>query len=369
MNPVRICAGLLSPAGHRGKLSVLMFHRVLPRVDPLFPGEADVRRFDETLCWVGKWFDVLPLGRAVEHLAAGTLPARALAITFDDGYADNHDVALPLLARHGFPATFFIAADFLDGGRMWNDTIIESVRRFDGETLDPDLPGVGQLDLSSIAARSAAIERLLRELKHLPPAIRAAHTERIAKACRTALPDDLMMRSTQVRALRAAGMEIGAHTLSHPILAALDAPTAQREIEGGKELLEGLLQEPVELFAYPNGRPDRDYAAEHVEMVRAAGFKAAFSTAPGAADRASAIFELPRFTPWDRTELRFGLRLVANLCRTRVAAAGRSVPEPSPPAGLSARGSSQVKDKPQTDEPMRRGAPCGKSGSGENTLA
>lgn len=346
-----------------------MFHRVLPRVDPLFPGEPDVRRFEEILCWVRKSFDVLPLGRAVEHLAAGTLPARALAITFDDGYADNHDVALPLLARHGLAATFFVAADFLDGGRMWNDTIIESVRRCDGNTLDPDLPGVGRLDLSSIAARSAAIERLLRELKHLPPAIRAGHTERIAEACRATLPDNLMMRSTQVRALRAAGMEIGAHTLGHPILAALDAPTARREIAGGKERLEELLQEPVGLFAYPNGRPGRDYGAEHVEMVRAAGYKAAFSTAPGAAGRASTIFELPRFTPWDRTELRFGLRLVANLCRRHVATAGRSIPEPSSPAGLSGSGSSQVKHKPQTDEPIRRVAPCGKSGGGENTSA
>lgn len=360
---------MLSPAGHRGRLSVLMFHRVLPRVDPLFPGEADVRRFEEILRWVRKWFDILPLGRAVEHLVVGTLPARALAITFDDGYADNHDVALPLLVRHGLPATFFIAADFLDGGRMWNDTIIESVRRFDGETLDPDLPGVGQLDLSSIAARRAAVERLLRELKHLPPAVRVEHTERIAKACRATLADNLMMRSTQVRALRAAGMEIGAHTLSHPILAALDAPTAQREIDGGKERLEGLLQEPVDLFAYPNGKPDRDYGAEHVEMVRAAGYKAAFSTAAGAADRASAIFELPRFTPWDRTELRFGLRLVANLCRTHVATAGLRAPEPSSPAWLSTSGSSQVQYKPQTDESIRRVAPCGKTGRGKNTLA
>jgi peptidoglycan/xylan/chitin deacetylase (PgdA/CDA1 family) len=87
--------GALSPGGPRARLSVLIFHRVLPRPDPLFPGEPDAARFDWQLRLLKRWFDILPLPDAVHALREGRLPARALAITFDDGYADNCTVALP----------------------------------------------------------------------------------------------------------------------------------------------------------------------------------------------------------------------------------------------------------------------------------
>lgn len=119
---------LLSPSGARARLSVLIFHRVLPQPDPLFPDEIDAARFDAILGWLRSWFNVLPLDEAAQRLKDGSLPARAAALSFDDGYADNHDIALPLLQKHGLPCSFFIATGFLDGGRMWNDTLIESIR-------------------------------------------------------------------------------------------------------------------------------------------------------------------------------------------------------------------------------------------------
>ena len=75
---------------------------------------------------------MLPLAVRVRALRAGTLPARALAIPFDAGYADNHDVALPILQRHGLPATFFVATGFLDGGRISADVTVESLDTFSG---------------------------------------------------------------------------------------------------------------------------------------------------------------------------------------------------------------------------------------------
>ncbi|WP_163360867.1 polysaccharide deacetylase family protein, partial [Escherichia coli] len=83
---------------------------------------------DAILGWLRSWFNVLPLDEAAQRLKDGSLPARAAALSFDDGYADNHDIALPLLQKHGLPCSFFIATGFLDGGRMWNDTLIESIR-------------------------------------------------------------------------------------------------------------------------------------------------------------------------------------------------------------------------------------------------
>lgn len=321
MNLIRTCARLLSPPGPRGRLSVLIFHRVVPQVDPLFPGEVDAGRFDAILEWLSRAFNVVPLGDAVRGLAEGSLPSRALAITFDDGYADNHDVALPILRRRGVTATFFVATGFLDGGRMWNDTIIEAVRRFDGDALDLDALGLGRFDTASLSAKRAAIDALLTRLKHLPPTERASLTREVASRSDAALPDDLMMTSQKVRALRDAGMTIGGHTCSHPILAAVDADAAYREIAAGKRHLEEILDEPVRLFAYPNGKPGKDYHAEHVEMVRACGYLGAVSTASGVAHGGSDLLQIPRFTPWDRTPLRFGLRLVDNLRRVDAARA------------------------------------------------
>jgi len=119
-----------------------------------------------------------------------------------------------------------------------------------------------------------------------------------------------------VRAMRRAGMQIGAHTLTHPILARLDADSARAEIGGSKRFLEALLDEPVTLFAYPNGKPGRDFSDESVAIARDLGFETAVTTAWGVADRNSDRLRLPRFTPWERTRLRFGARMF-NTLRTR----------------------------------------------------
>jgi len=121
------------------------------------------------------------------------------------------------------------------------------------------------------------------------------------------------MTRQQVRSLRKMGMEIGAHTVNHPILMRLADEAAMAEIRDGKAELEQIIDEPVDLFAYPNGVPGRDYSAVHAAMVRQCNFKAAVSTAAGAASIGDDPFELPRFTPWDQTRLRFGARLLLNL--------------------------------------------------------
>ena len=315
-----VMRGLLSraspPAGS-GRLSIAIFHRVRPEPDPLFPGEVTREHFDAVCGWLAAWFNVLPLDEAVERLTAGALPARALAITFDDGYADNHEIALPVLQAHGLCATFFVATGFLDGGRMWNDSVIESLRRCPGTSLDLaalGLAGIERVDLSTPDSRRHAIERLLAVIKYLTPEERRSAVDRIADRAGVPLPDDLMMRTDQVRALRAAGMQIGAHTVSHPILARLDDRAARDEIATSRAQLEAMLGERVALFAYPNGRPGRDFGPRDVALARELGFSAAVTTAPGAAGAHTADrHRLPRFTPWDTQPWRFGLRMWRNL--------------------------------------------------------
>jgi peptidoglycan/xylan/chitin deacetylase (PgdA/CDA1 family) len=307
----------LSPAGEGGQLSILAFHRVLPESDALFPDVPDVRRFAQILAWLKGWFNVLPLDEAVDRLSRGELPERAAAITFDDGYADNYTQALPILRRHGMSATFFVATGFLDGGRMWNDTIIEAIRRSPRESIDLSAIGLPTFPIASLAERRAAIDQCIKALKYRPLAQRAADAELVASAAQAVPPEDLMMTSSQVQALHKSGMQIGAHTVSHPILTRLTADDARKEIAGSRATLEALLDAPVKSFAYPNGKAGDDYSDEHAALVRDVGFAYALSTNPGAAAKGSDLMQLPRFTPWDRTSFRFGARLLANLASAR----------------------------------------------------
>jgi peptidoglycan/xylan/chitin deacetylase (PgdA/CDA1 family) len=263
--------------------------------------------------WVKDWFNVLALGEAVQRLRDGRLPERPLAITFDDGYADNARIGAPILLRLGLPATFFIATGFLDGGCMWNDTVIEAVRAAKGPVLDLEPLGLGAHQVHDAATRRAAIDRLIAALRHLPPAERVAKTLRVAEIAGASAPSDLMMSAGDVRRLHVNGMTIGAHTVNHPILTRIADGEARQEIELSRRRLEDITGAPVRLFAYPNGKPAEDFGLRHVEMVRTLGFDGAVTTAWGAARHGADPLQLPRFTPWDQQRWRYGLRLLRNL--------------------------------------------------------
>lgn len=304
--------GRVSPGGPNGKLSVLCYHRVMPMADPLHPFDVDRESFAWQMRILVEHFDVLPLSEAVVRLRKGTLPARAASITFDDGYADNVQVALPILLRNNLSATFFIATGFLNGGRMWNDSVIEAIRLTQQDRLDLSPIGLGTIAVGSVEERRLAISKILKYLKYLEPAERQAKIREIERIVSVALPTDLMMRYQDVKELASAGMEIGGHTVSHPILINLPSGEAEKEIAEGKEKLEEISGAPVKMFAYPNGKKGEDYADEHIGMVRKLGFIGAASTSPGVSRRGDSGYELRRFIPWDSTPRRFLLRLLLN---------------------------------------------------------
>lgn len=308
---MRLGFQLLSATAARGRLSILIFHRVLPRPDEIFPDDVHAQRFDQICAWLKQWFEVLPLDQAGQMLAEGRLPARACCITFDDGYADNHQVAMPILQKHGLTATFFIATGFLQGGRMWNDTVIEAVRHCRQPELD--FGAHGSYAMGGAATRRKAIDAIIGKIKYLPIAERLAASEDLLERSGARLEEQLMMGPDGVRRLRDSGMQIGAHTVSHPILARTESQIARQEIHDSKAYLEDLLAQDCSLFAYPNGKPGRDYLPEHVDMVRELGFKTAVSTTWGASGAGADPLQLQRFTPWDSSKGAFGLRLMRNL--------------------------------------------------------
>jgi len=320
---LRLVTSLASPAGPRARLTAFIFHRVLLEADPLQPDLPDVAGFEQALDWIGSQFRVLDPRLACERLAGGALPARAAILTFDDGYRDNAELIAPILHRRGWPAAFFVATGFLEGRVMFNDRIIEAVRATRAATIAPaslGLEAAPALSLDGVLARRATIARLIAAIKHLPAPRRESAVARLEDTLGTGAARSPMMDAAQVAGLHAAGMVVGGHTRHHPILAMLEPAQAQAEIAGGFDDLRSITGESPTLFAYPNGRQGPDWQAPHMSMVRRAGFTHAFSTDPGAADRRSPALALPRFTPWDRSRLRFQARAWGNLLTRPLAA-------------------------------------------------
>lgn len=292
-------------------LSILFYRRVLAGPDPLFPEQIDALRFEQQIRVLTRWFNVLPLSDAVRRLRERTLPGRAACIAFENGYADNASVALPILQRYRVPATFFVASGFLDGGCMWKDAVIDVVRSATGDRLNLTSSGFATYDLGCPVRRRAVIDMLIDTLGRLPHGERL---ERIRSMARSFAPT--MMTSDEVLALHRSGMEIGAQTVSHPVLTSISNADARAEIANGRARLQEIIQAPVRLFAYPSGKPGQDFEVRHVHMLRSQGFDAAITSASGAARHDTDPMLLPRFTPPERGATGLLLRMACNLVRT-----------------------------------------------------
>lgn len=312
----RLVGDWVSPAGTRAKLTILIYHRTLAAPDPILHEEIDAAAFRRHMTLLSTEFNVMTLGEACARLARGTMPSRAVCVTFDDGYADNEQIALPILKSLGLRATFFVSTGYSDGGIMFNDGVIEAMRRAPTGRYDLSSLGFGQYEVGDSESRRAAIDNVITCVKYRPVAERHALVLELAAAMKVALPQNLMMSTAQIRRLHDDGMEIGAHTVTHPILARLDASEASREIIDGKQRLEDIVGAPVSVFAYPNGKPGCDYGAREVGLVKKAGFAAAVATIRGVADCRTDMFQLPRFGPWDRDPRRLGARLLLNCVRS-----------------------------------------------------
>ena len=287
---------------------ILTFHRVPAETDELLPDEPPAAVFERQMTWLREYCTVLSLPEGCRRLREGSLPARAACVTFDDGYADNYDVAKPILDGLGIPGTFFIAAGAIESGIMWNDLVIEGVRRAE-HTLDLSAVDLGTHELEGVDSRRAAVRAVISQIKYLPQDNREAIARRVLESA-TAETPRLMMTRAKVRGLAEDGHVVGAHTVTHPILAETDDAAARREIESSRDWVADVTGVEPRVFAYPNGRRGQDFDDRHMKMVAAAGFEAAVSTDWGSAHGRSDMLALPRFTPWERERHPFWMRLV-----------------------------------------------------------
>jgi peptidoglycan/xylan/chitin deacetylase (PgdA/CDA1 family) len=293
----------------RQGLAVLTYHRVAREPDPLRGRMLTAGEFRGQMRMLSRFFRPVALAAGLRTLRAGTLPPRSVAVTFDDGYADNVQVALPILLAEGVPATFFISTSYLDGGRMWNDTVIEALRQIQPGDHRFRHAVDGVLRVPADGARRPLVLSLHEQLKHLPDDERRDAAAELAALADGPLPSDLMMRRQDVGALLEAGMDVGGHTRTHPILAGLEAAKAEEEIAGGLEDLVSLTGRAVTRFAYPNGRRGRDYGDREVAILRRLGVEAALVTDRGIVRPDSDPLQAPRLAPLHKNAVRFAVAL------------------------------------------------------------
>lgn len=286
--------------------------------------------FDRLCASLARFFNVMSLGAVGEAIRTqGRLPDRAVVLTFDDGFADNAEIAAPILARHGLTASVFVTTGYLDGGIMFNDAVVEALRTARRDTLDLAALGIdleGKRSLNRLEERVQLKGELLRAFKYRSVEERLRLAATLGELLNADPAPSLMMRPAQVKQMADEGFEIGGHTVTHPILATLPPGDAAQEIREGREQLEAIIQRPVVSFAYPNGRPNQDYDLHHVSALEVAGFKQAVTTAYGTARSDDDLLQLPRLTCWDRRALTFVPRMLGHYWRGR---RGRQLPRAS----------------------------------------
>lgn len=310
-NLIRIVGDCISLLGKENRVCVINYHRILACKDALLESEPDLATFTWHMEVLASRFNVLSLYDAIIAIQEDRVPARAVCISFDDGYRSTHDLALPVLTRLNLPATVFVTTGFLTGGNMWNDRIVEAVRALPNGPLDLQLVGMGKWVLSEDIERIKIVNYINDNCKYLTNEGRLKVILELEKLANSMPLTNLMLTSEMVANLAKQGIEIGGHTITHPILTTLDDETAKYEINENKRVLEQIINKPLRLFAYPNGKVGIDFDQRHLRMVQDAGYFASFTTGFGTLNKKSNLFQLPRRRPWDSNPLMFSLRLLS----------------------------------------------------------
>jgi len=241
------------------------------------------------------------LHELTKRLRSSELPEHAVAVTFDDGYADNLQSAKPLLESHSVPATVFVTTRYVEEQReFWWDEL-------EGLLLESPSNGT-KLELTIGRWNDDDSHRAYREIfaamRAMPDSERTKTLKELRvwagkeAACR---PSHRPLSSDEVRDLVSGEcVDAGAHSRTHPVLSGLPAAVQREEVEGSKRDLERILGRPVTNFAYPYGT-EADYSPETVRIVRDAGFSSACVNVPDVVWRRTDPFQIPRLLVrnWD----------------------------------------------------------------------
>jgi peptidoglycan/xylan/chitin deacetylase (PgdA/CDA1 family) len=277
------------------RLAILGWHNV--ESSWCFPasGGSGTRGLARQLLAVAKVANVVPLAPALSMLGGGhALPRRAVALTFDDGYRDTLDIAVPILEKLGLPATFFLVPGLLSGAvTPWWEVIPWAFARstrpavdWDGTVLPTGGPA-GRRSSRRVAARMKASNQQARD-RMVAELVERLRPEGEAPS------HGLFLDWDGARELVRRGFSVGSHSMHHAILAREGIGEQSNDLAVSRRRLQGELGVGVELLAYPNGQPG-DYDVNTVQAARLAGYSHAITTVEGWNLASTPAHEIRRF--------------------------------------------------------------------------
>jgi len=294
---------------------ILTYHSIAeePRATEKILASRARADFERHVEIVARQFHPVTIEEVARFAKSGyRLPRQAVAVTFDDGFADNYELALPILNRYGVPASFYIMVDAVENGTLpWYCRIrfaFNTTKK--AEWKDPATGRRFRLDLPE--ERNAAMNLAWDTGAKLTGNVQREFIGGVEETLATEpanVRHGLMMTWDQVRGMRKAGHTIGAHTLSHPNVAQVSAEAARAEIAGSKTRLEQEIGEPVEHFSYPHPALNPCWSKLTVDITQEAGFQSGVLTTHGGVRRGDEPLALKRInTPADATQFVLNLQ-------------------------------------------------------------
>ncbi len=289
----------------RERSIILRYHAVAPDEAPLpaYAGpDITIPRglFAAQMRFLARAYTPVPLSTIVDAVGRGEAPpAGTVAITLDDGYADNYHHAFPVLQALRLPATVYVVTETLDGGpALWMAELRAAVMASRAAVLRVEIGGGYDFTLGDELDRQQSIKDLTNVLVPVDAALRRRILTTIRNELGVNGNADLahtMLTSAQIREMHAAGITIGAHTQTHSNMTLVSAEQARAEIGGSRERLEELLGVPVLDFAYPNTGGRYPHCNESVaSIIRQLGFRSAVTSRPGIIEATTNRYLLPR---------------------------------------------------------------------------
>jgi len=270
-------------------LTVLTYHSIRPNPGPFDEGVVDgsAASLDRQLEMARHFGTPITLSELRDALQGKRLlPRRPLLITFDDGYRDNFDVALPILLRHRIRATFFVSTGFVKDRRLfWWDKLAYLISHSKKTRIELDYPRPMELDLRDRAEANCMVQRVVKDtpgldLDRFVAALAKATQVELSHEDERRYADELVLTWAQVRALHEAGMDVQSHTRNHRVLHTLGRSELAEELEGSRKELEEALETPVFAVSYPVGRTIADSNVVR-DAIASAGYELGFSNASG----------------------------------------------------------------------------------------
>ncbi|MCP3684258.1 MAG: polysaccharide deacetylase family protein [bacterium] len=262
----------------KSQVVIVMYHRICPEQNYCLPLVLNTKIFEQQINYFCRNFKVIPLGEIAQLIhQKRSLPKKAIAITFDDGYRDNYLYAYPILKEYGIPATIFLTAGYIGSNKVfWWDKVSYVIHH----------TGIGQITLDELGSyscqsvydRGQSVRKITEHLKTLPEEKRNILIDKLAQVCSITIPTDLgkelFLSWEEVIEMSNGNIEFGAHTMSHPIMTNISFEQAKNEVIQSKKAIEGEIEKEVTIFSYPNG----NFNSELVSLVKECGFTGAVST-------------------------------------------------------------------------------------------